>query len=539
MSSRGYTFDKIRGNGVYPWIPGSNSENLHELVAEFVGTPTAGTLSVRARPRNSADFIAIDGATLLDLTEPVFVRFTGNVEEYEFTVAGLTGASAIAITDLASDGDPLQSYSAPSPIYSDDGGMLVSTVDNGHLCTGNSTEETLAIGGVFEGPYQDTLNFNVIIIGIISTQNSATDGLVVQWSADGVTVTQTDEFTLTANAGKVFTFSPANRYMSVKLTNGAVEADINIQTIFKKAGFKASSHRLADSIVEQDDAELVKAVLSGLIADDGFVNIGASATGNLKTTDAENGLAIAKGEVVGTTFVHKFGNAPDFDTGDGEVTVWDGAEDGTAWELMNYVYSTTDDIDSLSSSSAADTQDITITGLDVNYVEVTQTITLTGQTRVALDTPLLRVYRAFNGNSVDLDGHVIIYVNTALTLGVPTDKTKIRAIIDPVNQQTEMAVYTVPAGKTGYVRDWYASTAGANRDSNYPVKLKARIFGAVFRMRHTTAVSDSATSAYQHKYEEPEVFPEKTDIEMTVSAAGAGVTAAAISAGFDIVLVDN
>jgi len=33
-------------------------------------------------------------------------------------------------------------------------------------------------------------------------------------------------------------------------------------------------------------------------------------------------LEIAKGNISGTTFIHKFGAAPDFDTSDNEVSVW-------------------------------------------------------------------------------------------------------------------------------------------------------------------------------------------------------------------------
>ena len=68
-------------------------------------------------------------------------------------------------------------------------------------------------------------------------------------------------------------------------------------------------------------------------------------------------LAIAKGEVTGSTAVNKWGNSPDFDDSDGEVYVWDAAEDGTAWENMTYTFSTTAAIDSISSTNAGDTQD--------------------------------------------------------------------------------------------------------------------------------------------------------------------------------------
>ena len=108
----------------------------------------------------------------------------------------------------------------------------------------------------------------------------------------------------------------------------------------------------------------------------------------LKTIDSGSGLSIAKGDVDGYSFIHKFGAVPDFDTADAEVTVWDGADDGGIDE-MDYTYSATAAIDSLSSSDNGDTQDISVQGLDSNYDLVTQTITLTGQTRKALDTDLI------------------------------------------------------------------------------------------------------------------------------------------------------
>ena len=136
-------------------------------------------------------------------------------------------------------------------------------------------------------------------------------------------------------------------------------------------------------------------------------------------------------------------------------------------------------------------------------------------------------------------GHVFVYVNGSVTGGVPDANADIRLVIDPNNQQTEMAVYTIPAGKTGYLRSGYAATSGSNKSSNYIIKLYIREFGKVFRVQHTVALADNGTSLYQHIYVEPSKILEKTDIIVTAEATGTGVTGAAISAGFDIVLVDN
>lgn len=271
-----------------------------------------------------------------------------------------------------------------------------------------------------------------------------------------------------------------------------------------------------------------------------MIGFGKIVNGIVSFFDAGSGLNRSRGRVSGQSTVHKFGNAPDFDTADGEVTIWDGAEDGTAWEQMVYQYSATADIDSISSSSASDTHDIVVQGLDTNYDEVSMTVTLNGQTRVALPTALIRNPRTYNDNGVASVGHVVVYVNTALTAGIPTDSTQIRSVVDPVNEQTQQCTYTVPAGKTAYMRSWYASTSGANRESNYVIKLKARLFGKVFRVKHVQTIEDGGTSAYQHTYYEPVAYPEKTDIEMTAEALSSpAATGAAVSAGFDLVLVDD
>ena len=280
----------------------------------------------------------------------------------------------------------------------------------------------------------------------------------------------------------------------------------------------------------------VFAQLSATKDDDTVVAISATDSGNLRVTDAESGLAIAKGDVVGHTFIHKYGRSPDFDNTDGDVSIWDGADDGGTNE-MQYNYSTSAIIDSIVSSNAGDTQDIEVQGLDTNYALVTQTITITGQTRKALDTSLIRVFRLVNVGSTDVAGNVYCYENTALTAGVPTDTTKIRAMIVDGNNQTGMAIYTVPAGKTGYLRQWFASSSGAKKTTNYLIKLKARPFGQVFNLKHSVSIADDAP--YMHPYIEPQTFTEKTDVEMTAFATDTGITAASVSGGFDMVLVDN
>ena len=420
-----------------------------------------------------------------------------------------------------------------------DNAIDINPTNTGIVDVGNSTNIPLDADEAFEGTPVEIKDYGVIYVTTTSNVASAEDGLSVQQSSDGINWDHTDEYTINADTNKTFSFQAGAQFGRVIYKNGSTDQSyFRLQTILKKGYGKPSSHRIQDNIVDDDDAELVKAVLTGK-ANGSFKNVLTTDDGDLKISDNSNGLSIAQGNVTGVSFIHKFGNAPNFDSSDNEVTIWDGADDGTAWEKMKYTFSTIADIDSLSSNNAADTQNIEVQGLDANYDIVIQSIQLNGQNRVALTTNLIRIYRMKNISSSDLNGHVFCFVNGTLSGGVPTNVDNIMAIIRPENNQTEMAVYTVPSGKTGYLRSWYVSTAGASKDSNYIIRLKARPEGQVFQLKHKSSISDSGTSYIQHEYVEPSRFEGKTDIIMTVDMTALGATGASISGGFDIVLVDN
>ena len=254
------------------------------------------------------------------------------------------------------------------------------------------------------------------------------------------------------------------------------------------------------------------------------------ADGGLQVTTAETqfNLDVAMGTITGHSIVEKFGENPDIDTGTDPEDIW--SFGGI------YTYSTTDDIDRLSSSSASDTEDITVVGLDTNWAEVTQVITLTGQTPVALTTDLIRVYRMYNSNGTDLVGTVYCFVDGATSSGVPNTAADVRAVITIGSGQTEMCIYTIPAGKTGY---FYGGYVSLSRTGNNGAVFTSRIraFGGVFKVVSRIACVATGNSSWQYKYPFPVAIPEKTDMLLRcdeVDANGTGV-----SGGFTILLVDN
>lgn len=419
--------------------------------------------------------------------------------------------------------------------------IIREIIQKGTVDSNNSTETTLPAdtGGtdhIFTGEPTNILEFAGLCILIHSDVASKIGGLEVQYSANCINWHRGEVYTILAGAIKFFTPPIQAKWFRIVYTNGVVEQTMfHLHTTLKRVPIKWSGHNINEAIQDEDDAELVKAVLTAKVNGGGFDNIGATTSGNLRVTDAENGLAIAKGDVVDTTFIHKFGQAPDFDVLDGFVTVWDGARDDEGYESMEYIYSTSADIDTLSSDDGGNTQDIEVQGLDVNYDVVVQTKTLNGLNKVVLDTPLIRVFRLKNVNSTDISGHVFVSVDGTLTDGTPTS-TNVRAVISGDNNQTLMAVYTIPAGKTGYMREWYASTAGAKKDSSHTIKVLARPFEQVFQLKHIANIGVTGTSYIKHTYIEPEVLTEKTDIEIRMNT---DQDVSGVASGFDIVLVDN
>lgn len=238
-------------------------------------------------------------------------------------------------------------------------------------------------------------------------------------------------------------------------------------------------------------------------------------------------LEAASGNNTGMTSVNKFGRNSSVDIGV-EEEIWDGS--------IAYVFEATAAITHIRSAvDSATTQGavIEVQGLDANWDLVVQTKALDGTnstTEVALDTPLIRIFRmkVLDGSVMDQDiwaGDDDFVVAAA------------RAIITAGNNQTLMAIYTVPNGKTAYMTCYYAHVnPGTNLDpTSNPIKLWAQDNenGYAPQLKH---VVGQTSGGFQHFFTPYYRFTEKTDIYITAQPVG---KAADVSAGFDLIVVDN
>lgn len=149
----------------------------------------------------------------------------------------------------------------------------------------NSSTTVLGIDEVFTGPAENVKDVAVVQTNIYADQDSAASGFSFQFSADGTNWDHTDNYSYIGGTGKTYSIQPVAQFFRIVYTNGGVgQTSFRLQTIYKSIYIKPSSHRVGDLISPEDDAELMKAVLTAQKPDGDFTPIDATAGGNLKAS---------------------------------------------------------------------------------------------------------------------------------------------------------------------------------------------------------------------------------------------------------------
>ena len=237
--------------------------------------------------------------------------------------------------------------------------------------------------------------------------------------------------------------------------------------------------------------------------------IGGSAQGKIWT------MQIAQGLIAGHTTESISGYNPSTSAGD---AVWSA---GTAYPWSSLVTAQTLYLKSSTNNATDRSMPILIDGLDANYVEQTEIVTLDAadsRTVVTSTKQFLRIHSIMcNGTETNVGD-----ITTHVTSGTGTIVSKLSA-----GRGREMAgVYTVPAGYTGYLFKGDASSTAAT-----VVNFMGRYFGKAFMVLHV-AIVDNSTYIYDFPF--PMVLPEKTDMYTTIQA-GSGKTAI----NYEILIVAN
>ena len=210
--------------------------------------------------------------------------------------------------------------------------------------------------------------------------------------------------------------------------------------------------------------------------------------------DARYGMQIQK-QLWNERSLFKFGyNSA---VGTSEETVWDGGG------LYTYPNSAT--VMKVSSSDDSDTSTVTISGLDENYDEASEEVILTGQTAVTTTKTFIRVFRAVvTANEPSGD----IYIGDgSVSSGVPSS---VYAKINQGENQTLMALWTVPQGRMAYLYGCTVSSGTSQSNKFATVRLKMRPINQVFQTKEIVTVHNGFID---FDFGVPLKVEPKTDIE--------------------------
>lgn len=245
-------------------------------------------------------------------------------------------------------------------------------------------------------------------------------------------------------------------------------------------------------------------------------------------------LNLAESKVAYHTLVNKFGRNTDIDTATTPEDVWNGGglytgqpSSGNAETVEVFSGSAND------TSAGTGARTIQIDGLDANYALQSESLTMNGVTPVSSVNTWRRVFTAFvlTAGSGGANASTITCRHTTTTSNI--------FFVMPIGKnRTHVAAYTIPAGKTGYLRKFYCTMnrgAGATFDRDADIDLMVRAFGQVYQSRRPMGI----TSGYDidENIYGGLPFTEKTDLVMRVFNVSQNDSD--ISGGFDLILVDN
>lgn len=231
-------------------------------------------------------------------------------------------------------------------------------------------------------------------------------------------------------------------------------------------------------------------------------------------------LAIAKGESNGYSSRHIVGAVPAMSNGQ-EGSIWDVNDTMYPWSAFD-----TASVLNIPAVNAADNgHTLTISGLDADYNEITEVVTLSSAATVTTTNTFKRFIKAYYTNGG-------FNVTAAANINIRVGTTVVARVLEDF-AETLSAMYTVPAGYTAYLcQGTMTLKSGADATGNFDYKL----FGSThFRTGHTFEVVGDG-GQYLYEFKVPFALPEKTDVDVRALVRSNN---SRITAAYDMILVAN
>lgn len=371
-------------------------------------------------------------------------------------------------------------------------------VPGGIESTNNKTTTPLNAGNTYTGTWE--LNSWPDTLVVCKTDQAGT--LIADFSPDGTNVDSSLSFKVAANSNEFHILVKGPRYFRIRFENTSASNQTFIRLYCYHGTFNKGTSPLNSTIAQDADALIVRSLTEE--------------------------LTIGEGKMAGYSTVNKAGKNPDIDTGSVPEDIWGNSGTYTGWatsaETLQVFSSDAND-----TSAGTGARTVRIVGLDANYNVISETVTLNGTTPATTSNSFLRAHtmRVVSAGSGGKNAGTITVRQSTTTANI------MLFMLAGINQTNDVG-YTIPAGKTGYLRRFRVQVLSNNAGAVNGAIL-IREFGEIFRERRPFTASN--TSYYVEDIYGGLTIPEKSDVIMRVTSATANNLV--VTGGYDLVVVDN
>lgn len=365
-----------------------------------------------------------------------------------------------------------------------------------------SRDTPLAAGATWTSPWVDVSDSSSVTSTLIADEHCH---LYMEFSPDQTFVFTPEEYECLANVEDRHRLSVIAPWFRIRVKNGPVDQTQLHVTSMKGHQSSITAH-LNETINQDADSLLVR-------------NIPAE-------------LDIMQGKLGGFDVVNKLGKNSNLTSGTSIQFVTEAGGTYTGFPLSSA------ETIAISSSSINDTaagsgaRSIFIVGLNENWELTSETVILNGLLPVNTINTYRRAHTMFVTDSGNKTTASTINAGT-ITATHSTTTSNVFLTILPGIGSSNYAVYTIPAGKTGYLYQ-YAPQIRKGVSSSIDGSFWIRTFGNAPRFRRPFEVT-------QGGYPEGKPYgglqlPEKTDIAAVATDVSVGSTS--VTMAFDIILID-
>lgn len=370
----------------------------------------------------------------------------------------------------------------------------------------NSSSRLLLAGQTYTGRPSTVIGYSQITVFVYSDVNSASDGFKLQISSDGMNWDRTKPLTVIAGATQSHTLAVVAAYFRIIYINGTSnQTSFRLQTLLHNSKNKHLTTGLDETISARADTEVVR------VANDPF-------------------LDFSRGVVSGIETFRRFGANPNISTSSEDIWTVGGKY---PWPTTAETLRIKAGGDANDAAAGTGAREVVVTYLDENWTQQSETLVTAGALASATTSgTAYRCIRAYvsksgtyGGNNI---GNVVIENSTSL---------QVVAQMGVGFGQTQLSMYTVPAGKTAYMkRIHFTVDSTKTADMSLYQRRDADVIAPPYTASRLVFILAGLQGDHTSVFNSLIEFPAKTDIwcEGKLSSGNGGV-----EASYDLFLVSD